>query len=139
MSIIAICGAQGSGKSTVSDFIQKNYGYKHVAFADILKEIVIYAFDIKSSIVYGNTIQDRYHSDLRFSNEAWFLLKNFKNVNFVQIYRQGVNQSHISDQLDILHMTDYGTKIFDGAKSYSCIYNNGTLDDLYDNINEIMR
>jgi dephospho-CoA kinase len=46
VTIIGLCGKAGSGKSTVAQYLQENYGFEKIAFADSLKEMLL-----KSGIV----------------------------------------------------------------------------------------
>lgn len=54
VTIVALNGEAGSGKSTVAAFLEQHYGFKRVAFATTLKEIVRRAFDLTHEQVYGD-------------------------------------------------------------------------------------
>lgn len=63
--IVGLCGAAGSGKDTVADFMVKNHGFVKIAFADPLKRICKEVFDFSDEQLWGpsemrNAPDDRY-------------------------------------------------------------------------------
>ena len=54
----AICGRIGSGKSTGAAVLEA-HGYKVVSFADPLKDIVAYVFDLPRGLLQGDTSESR--------------------------------------------------------------------------------
>jgi len=59
MSLIAICGFQGSGKDTLANILIENYGYTKVSFGGILKDIVSIIFNWDRDLLEGITIKSR--------------------------------------------------------------------------------
>ena len=58
--IIGLCGFIGSGKSTVANFLTKNYGFTEYSFADSLKEAVASVFGWDQEIIRGLTPEHRF-------------------------------------------------------------------------------
>jgi dephospho-CoA kinase len=59
MSLIAICGFQGSGKDTLANILIEKYGYTKVSFGGILKDIVSIIFNWDRDLLEGITIKSR--------------------------------------------------------------------------------
>jgi len=58
MSLIAICGFQGSGKDTLANILIEK-GYTKVSFAGLLKDIVSIIFSWDRDLLEGNTEKSR--------------------------------------------------------------------------------
>jgi hypothetical protein len=72
-TVIAVCGPAGSGKSTVANYLYKNYGATFTGFAKPLKEMVRRALDFTYDQVYG-TQEQKEAIDPRYSRSPrWFL------------------------------------------------------------------
>lgn len=54
MKIIGLCGRAGSGKSSVSNFLQKRYGAEPVGFAGPLKKMAMDIWGFSPDQVYGD-------------------------------------------------------------------------------------
>lgn len=59
MTIIAICGFQGSGKDTLADILIKKYSFTKLSFAGVLKDIVSILFGWDRKMLEGVTKEDR--------------------------------------------------------------------------------
>ena len=59
MSIIAICGFQGSGKDTLADILVNNYGYTRVSFAGAVKDVAAVIFSWDREMLEGRTKESR--------------------------------------------------------------------------------
>jgi dephospho-CoA kinase len=59
MSLIAICGFQGSGKDTLANILVEKYGYTKVSFGGILKDAVAIIFNWDRDLLEGNTTKSR--------------------------------------------------------------------------------
>lgn len=46
--IIGLTGKKGAGKDTVADYLSANYGYQHIAFADLLRREVMTGFNLRT-------------------------------------------------------------------------------------------
>ena len=57
--IIGICGFQSSGKDTIADLLVREYGYKKLSFASMLKDIVSLMFGWPRDRLEGLTKEDR--------------------------------------------------------------------------------
>lgn len=57
--IIGIVGLENSGKSSVSDYLKKEYNFKHLSFADSLKEAVGAIFCWPVEMLQGKTNESR--------------------------------------------------------------------------------
>jgi hypothetical protein len=70
-NIIGICGLINSGKGTVADILEKNYGFIKLSFADSLKDCVSAVFGWSRDLLEGNTVESRIwreKEDLWWSN-----------------------------------------------------------------------
>jgi hypothetical protein len=63
--LIAFCGYKGSGKDTCSDYLVEKYGFKKIAFADQLKNILKTMFMFTDEQLYG-TIEQKETPDARW-------------------------------------------------------------------------
>jgi dephospho-CoA kinase len=59
MLVIGICGFQGSGKDTFSDFLVKNYDFKKITFAGATKDVLNNLFGWDRTMLEGDTIESR--------------------------------------------------------------------------------
>lgn len=55
MKIIGISGNLGSGKDTVADILVKTEGLEVLAFADQLKRVAMYVFNLPASVLWGES------------------------------------------------------------------------------------
>ena len=53
--IIGVVGFIGSGKGTVADILQNDYGYQKISFADSLKDTVASVFSWPRELLEGDT------------------------------------------------------------------------------------
>jgi hypothetical protein len=59
MSIIAICGFQGSGKDTLANILIKKYGYTKMSFAGAVKDVCATIFGWDREMLEGITPESR--------------------------------------------------------------------------------
>lgn len=59
MEVIAISGFANSGKSTVAEFLSREYGFTRISFAAALKDIVSITFGWDRARLEGKTPEDR--------------------------------------------------------------------------------
>lgn len=87
MRVIAVSGYKRSGKDTIANYLVKNYGFKKVAFADPLKDLVARKFDIDRASLDDHRKEEpllQYPVDPKdkFSQMiADFMLMEFKDEN----------------------------------------------------------
>ena len=166
--LIGISGAAGSGKDTVGDYLVKEYGYTKLAYADALKDLVRFFFNIpKTELTSGQKSEEvrrllqgtgelakylkgRYYwnneldksmasatgpvviTDVKFNHEIEHIRKN--NGVIIRVSRQNIDLQ----TKDTGHISE--TELSDGHPGFDfVIYNNGTLNELYLRIEEIMR
>lgn len=72
MVIIAICGFQGVGKDTFSNYLVHNYQFKKFSFAAATKDILANMFGWDRSLLEGDTIESR---TFRESIDSWWAKK----------------------------------------------------------------
>ncbi|MBO7218878.1 MAG: hypothetical protein J6V40_02770 [Clostridia bacterium] len=90
---IILCGAVGSGKTTIAHFIEKEYGFKYILDLDILKEKGISLDDDKCDFEtitkYSNIILDYLtNSDGNIVLDSAFsvapsAIKNYNNLTYI--------------------------------------------------------
>jgi hypothetical protein len=152
-----------SGKDTSVEYLQRKYGGKKITFADPIYDILYYAQNrldfplikdrkflqwvgtewarnqdsdifVKQALKEVTSENENYYcSDVRFKNEFYELKKNGwkcvkinRKINTDLVYKS----EHISEnELDILPDTEWDF----------VIENNGSLQELYDRIDEIIR
>lgn len=59
MVIIGICGFQGVGKDTFSDYLISRYGFKKFSFASATKDVLSVIFGWDRKLLEGDTIESR--------------------------------------------------------------------------------
>lgn len=64
MTIIAICGFQGSGKDTIADYLIKNHGYVKLSFAGAVKDIASIIFGWDREMLEGSTQESRQEREI---------------------------------------------------------------------------
>jgi dephospho-CoA kinase len=69
ITVIGLCGKAGSGKSTVAQYLQENYGFERIAFADSLKEIllesgIVSPLDLVKKTPYARFLLQRIGTDV---------------------------------------------------------------------------
>lgn len=74
VTVIALCGPAGAGKSTVAKHLANCYGASLYGFATPLKEMVRRAFDLTNEQVYG-TQEQKEAIDPRYGHSARWLLQ----------------------------------------------------------------
>lgn len=57
--IFGICGAKGSGKNTIGEYLSTMYGFKCLSFASILKDVISIMFGWDRKMLEGLTEEDR--------------------------------------------------------------------------------
>lgn len=57
--VIGINGFAGSGKDTVADYFIQNYGYKKIAMADAVKDVLAVVFGWDRAMLQGDTKESR--------------------------------------------------------------------------------
>ena len=58
--VIGISGKLRTGKNVVADYLIARYGFKHVAFADVLKKLAMECFDLSYEECYKDkTVRSR--------------------------------------------------------------------------------
>lgn len=68
-TIISLSGFGGSGKDSMAEVIVNEYGYRHMSFSSILKDVVAAIFGWERSLLEGLTLESR---DWRETEDAWW-------------------------------------------------------------------
>lgn len=69
MVLLSVCGFQGSGKDTFSDYLVSNYGFVKYSFASATKDILSILFGWNRKMLEGDTIESR---KFRESVDPWW-------------------------------------------------------------------
>ncbi len=69
MVILGLVGSAGAGKSTVGNFLSKEYGFRVDSFAAPLKDVVAAAFSLPRHLLEGDTDESRRWREARL--EDW--------------------------------------------------------------------
>lgn len=162
--IIGLLGRAGRGKDTVAAYIIKKHPhYINVKFAKIIKQIAAILFDWNEEIesVQKNAVDSRWNISPR---EAMvFITKVFQDKMGADFFSKRIFEKHKDDSIiitdlryepDIYEIKKRGGIIIkilrdtepdyewerdiDGFYADYTIYNNGTLEELYDKINQIV-
>jgi hypothetical protein len=62
--IIGICGYKGSGKDTIADYIQNQYGFTKLSFGSKIKDIVSILFGWNRTLIEGDTDFSRVYREM---------------------------------------------------------------------------
>lgn len=68
MKCIILLASPGAGKGTASDYIEKNYNYKHISSGSLLRNEALVNEEIKSLIDNGNFVPDELVMDILKNN-----------------------------------------------------------------------
>ena len=58
MTVVALAGRKGSGKSTLSRFLIEDQDFKKISFADYLKDLITDIFLIDSKYLYDQSLKE---------------------------------------------------------------------------------
>lgn len=156
--IIGISGKIQSGKDTIANYLVNKYGFIRIGFADKLKEIAKdlfewnglkdkngrtllqnlgYAMRLINENIWVNYVLNNLDlnkqyiiSDVRYENEAEILKEN--GAKLWRIERKLDRNNEADKHLSEIDLDNYG-------KFDIIIDNNGTIEELYKKIDEIMR
>ena len=76
INLIAFSGAARAGKDTLADILVKYHGYKKIAFADPLKEVISKAFNIPLEELYSAVKDNPYKAPVKLSEDHIKLLED---------------------------------------------------------------
>jgi adenylate kinase family enzyme len=84
MAIIALSGWKGSGKDTLAKFLIENHGFRRVAFADVLKDMVSEQYGISRKSLDDSSQKERAILDLPVDPQDGFsqMITNFLYKEF---------------------------------------------------------
>ena len=169
MQLIGVCGKAGSGKSTASQFLVKEYGYEEVSFASILKKMLALAGlpeptnrDDKETIIEGLGFSWRHAAQTLgtewgracLGENIWIDLTMksldengkyvFSDVRFqnesATIRKQG-NMVHLKGrEADLGECSDHPSEnVLQTLTSDFVIYNTGSIESLHCSLDAMMR
>lgn len=61
--VVGLCGFKNTGKNTIADILVKNHNFKHLSFAEKLKDTISVLFDLPRDMVEGATVESRMWRD----------------------------------------------------------------------------
>lgn len=97
MSIVALAGRKGSGKSTLSKYLIENENFEKISFADYLKELIMDVFFIDKKYLYDQNLKEtkilKIHTDINFYKKISEYIKEdlsylYKKNIFIQTPRE---------------------------------------------------
>lgn len=69
MVILSVCGFQGAGKDTFSDYLVRTHGFVKFSFATATKDVIASIFGWERSLLEGDTQESR---EFRESVDSWW-------------------------------------------------------------------
>jgi dephospho-CoA kinase len=87
--ILAICGFEGAGKSTVAKYLVEKYGFVELSFAKCLKDIVALIFGWERRLLEGDTEESRIFRETK--DEFWSSEFNRKITPRIVLQEMGMN------------------------------------------------
>lgn len=100
MVIIGICGFQGVGKDTFSNYLVDNFGFKKFSFAAATKDILAIMFGWDRSLLEGDTIESR---TFRETLDPWWSEKlsipNLTPRKILQMVGTDLFRKHFDDEI----------------------------------------
>ncbi len=106
--ITIILGAPGTGKGTVSDYLVKNYGFKHISTGNIFKEIIQsqspLGAKVKQIVDSGQFVDDKTTAEVLIAGFAKYNLQTDKII--LDGYPRNLIQAHFLEEfLEIKNLT----------------------------------
>jgi hypothetical protein len=98
--IIALCGCKGSGKDTMGNILINKYGFKKLAFASVLKDIISIIFCWNRELLEGNTRESRIWREQ--IDEWWSKRLNIPNLTpryVLEFFGTELFRNHFHDEI----------------------------------------
>lgn len=105
MTLIGIVGFAGSGKGSVSDILCDRWGFKKMALADSVKDVVSVIFDWQRDLLEGDTEDSR---EFRETLDQWWTKKlGYKVTPRLMLQRMGTEAGRkiFHDDLWLLNLS----------------------------------
>ena len=103
MRVVGICGFSGSGKDTMANYLIKNYGFKKLSFASVLKDAVSFIFGWDRIMLEGLTPE---HRKWRCTEDTWWSkeldIANFTPIFALQNIGTEIMRTHIHNDIWVL-------------------------------------
>lgn len=163
---IALTGWAGAGKTTVAQYLEQKYGYKRISFADGIKDIAARYFFVQEK--NRRLLQQIGEKMREIDQDVWVrytlhrieyieldfpvVIDDLRRMNeFEALQRKGFTVIRIEAdeniRIDRLIKRDGfcdRTLLYNESENgvahleFPTIYNNGTLDELYKNVDKMM-
>ena len=111
MRVVGICGFSGSGKDTMANYLIKNYGFKKLSFASVLKDAVSFIFGWDRIMLEGLTPE---HRKWRCTVDTWWSkeldIANFTPIFALQNIGTEIMRTHIHNDIWVLSIKRHLSK-----------------------------
>jgi hypothetical protein len=111
MRVVGICGFSGSGKDTMANYLIKNYGFKKLSFASVLKDAVSSIFGWDRTMLEGLTPE---HRKWRCTVDTWWSkeldISNFTPIFALQNIGTEIMRNHMHNDIWVLSIKRHLSK-----------------------------
>ena len=113
MIVIGVSGWKGSGKDTMADYLIRDYGYKRLAFADVLKQMTAEQYNFNLKMCHDPALKEQ--SLIQYPVET-------KDAFSAMVHKFMVKEFRSKDGRTPLSLTDNGQGVFAEGERLSPVY-----------------
>jgi len=90
MTIVALAGRKGSGKSTLSKYLIDNEDFHRISFADYLKELIINVFNIEKKYLYDQSLKETKCLNIYTDLDFYQKISRYINEDITYLHQQSL-------------------------------------------------